>query len=246
VKFGFTDDQEPVDHGQSGEGIVPGHAFDAVRARHKTRQQLKALLLRQGRRYTGKSSWTAAHERYLAAVSLAHRAQDIVSLHRASIHPLMMSRLRTPGFATTMRVMLLAVSTLVNGCMPSNSIQIDIRARGQSEPLQKLLNGFAGSDFAEVRDVVPAVEAALAMPPSSVDVRAFQSSARPQVRCAFVVKSIPPRVFRVTCSEQDFVAHPSLIQPPFSDDGRAVLRTLVASFRAQFGVEAVPMPRALR
>jgi transposase len=48
-----------------------------VRARHKARQQLKALLLRQGRRYTGKSSWTAAHERYLAAVSFAHRAQDI-------------------------------------------------------------------------------------------------------------------------------------------------------------------------
>jgi transposase len=37
--------------------------IDAVRARHRARQQLKALLLRQGRRYTGKSSWTAAHER---------------------------------------------------------------------------------------------------------------------------------------------------------------------------------------
>ena len=51
--------------------------IDAVRARHKARQQLKALLLRQGRRYSGKSSWTAAHERYLATVSFAHRAQDI-------------------------------------------------------------------------------------------------------------------------------------------------------------------------
>lgn len=50
---------------------------DAVRARHKARQQLKALLLRQGRRYAGKSSWTAAHERYLATVSFAHRAQNI-------------------------------------------------------------------------------------------------------------------------------------------------------------------------
>jgi transposase len=50
---------------------------DAVRARLKARQQLKALLLRHGRRYTGKSSWTAAHERYLATLSFAHHAQDI-------------------------------------------------------------------------------------------------------------------------------------------------------------------------
>ncbi|HEY2276282.1 MAG TPA: IS110 family transposase [Steroidobacteraceae bacterium] len=50
---------------------------DAVRARLKTRQQLKALMLRHGRRYTGKSSWTAAHQRYLATVSFAHPAQDI-------------------------------------------------------------------------------------------------------------------------------------------------------------------------
>jgi transposase len=51
--------------------------IDAVRARLKARQQLKALLLRHGRRYTGKTSWTAAHERYLAKVSFTHRAQDI-------------------------------------------------------------------------------------------------------------------------------------------------------------------------
>ena len=47
--------------------------IDAVRARLKARQQLKALLLRHGRRYSGKTSWTAAHERYLATVSFAHR-----------------------------------------------------------------------------------------------------------------------------------------------------------------------------
>jgi len=50
---------------------------DAVRARLKARQQLKALLLRQGRRYSGKTSWTAAHERYLADISFPHPAQDI-------------------------------------------------------------------------------------------------------------------------------------------------------------------------
>ncbi len=52
--------------------------IDTVRARLKARQQLKALLLRHGRRYTGKSSWAAAHERYLAEeVSFEHRAQEI-------------------------------------------------------------------------------------------------------------------------------------------------------------------------
>jgi len=50
---------------------------DAVRARLKARQQLKALMLRHGRRYSGKTSWSAAHERYLAAVSFAYPAQDI-------------------------------------------------------------------------------------------------------------------------------------------------------------------------
>jgi transposase len=50
---------------------------DAVRARLKARQQLKALLLRHGHRYTGKTSWTLAHERYLAKVCFAHSAQDI-------------------------------------------------------------------------------------------------------------------------------------------------------------------------
>ena len=50
---------------------------DAVRARAKARQQLKALLLRHGRRYAGKSSWTAAHERYLAEIGFKHPAQDI-------------------------------------------------------------------------------------------------------------------------------------------------------------------------
>jgi transposase len=59
---------------------------DAVKARHRARQQLKAMLLRHGRRYTGKSSWNEAHERYLATVSFAHAAQDIAfTEYRAAI-----------------------------------------------------------------------------------------------------------------------------------------------------------------
>jgi len=50
---------------------------DAVRARLKARQQLKAMLLRHGRPYTGKGAWTQAHERYLARVAFEHTAQAI-------------------------------------------------------------------------------------------------------------------------------------------------------------------------
>jgi transposase len=51
---------------------------DAVRARHKPRQQLNALLLRHGYRYTGRSRWTAAHERYLADLKFPDPAQYTV------------------------------------------------------------------------------------------------------------------------------------------------------------------------
>jgi transposase len=50
---------------------------DAVRARLKARQQLKAMLLRHGYRYSGAGSWTAAHERYLALVNFDYTAQNI-------------------------------------------------------------------------------------------------------------------------------------------------------------------------
>lgn len=59
---------------------------DAVRARLKARQQLKAMLLRHGHRYTGRSSWTEAHERYLAKVSFAEPAQDIaIAEYRSAV-----------------------------------------------------------------------------------------------------------------------------------------------------------------
>ena len=50
---------------------------DALRARLKARQQLKALLLRHGRRYTGRSSWNPTHERFLSTISFSQPAQDI-------------------------------------------------------------------------------------------------------------------------------------------------------------------------
>ena len=51
---------------------------DAVRDQRRSRQQLKALLLRLGYRYTGKSSWTEAHLRYLRELEMSHPAQKAV------------------------------------------------------------------------------------------------------------------------------------------------------------------------
>ena len=50
---------------------------DAVREQRNGRHRLKALLLRNGIPYAGKTSWTAAHLRWLAKVSLAYPAQQI-------------------------------------------------------------------------------------------------------------------------------------------------------------------------
>jgi len=59
---------------------------DAVKARLRARQQLKAMLLRHGHRYTGKRPWNEAHERYLAEVSFAYAAQNIAfTEYRAAV-----------------------------------------------------------------------------------------------------------------------------------------------------------------
>ena len=50
---------------------------DAKIAQRKVRQQLKALLLRNGIRYEGKSSWIPAHLRWLSELALPQPAQQI-------------------------------------------------------------------------------------------------------------------------------------------------------------------------
>ncbi len=51
---------------------------DAINDQRRTRQQLKAQLLRLGYKYTGKTSWNEAHERYLRELVLPHAAHKIV------------------------------------------------------------------------------------------------------------------------------------------------------------------------
>lgn len=50
---------------------------DAVREQRNGRHRLKALLLRNGVPYAGKTSWTAAHLRWLAKLKLGYPAQQI-------------------------------------------------------------------------------------------------------------------------------------------------------------------------
>lgn len=51
---------------------------DAKICEQKSRQQLKAFLLRNGIRYHGKTSWTLAHMRWLSDMKLPNSAQQIV------------------------------------------------------------------------------------------------------------------------------------------------------------------------
>ena len=50
---------------------------DAVRECRNARHRLKALLLRNGINYAGKTAWTAAHLRWLATLKLQHAAQQM-------------------------------------------------------------------------------------------------------------------------------------------------------------------------
>jgi len=50
---------------------------DAVNLRLKVRQQLKGFLLRQGRRYDGKTSWTKMHHRWVADQRFDQQADQI-------------------------------------------------------------------------------------------------------------------------------------------------------------------------
>lgn len=51
---------------------------DAIRAQRAARHQLKALLLRNGIRYVGKSAWTPGHRRWIARLKLPDPVQQIV------------------------------------------------------------------------------------------------------------------------------------------------------------------------
>lgn len=51
---------------------------DAVKALKTARHQLNAFLLRYGKRYPGKGTWTPSHMRWLSDIALPHPSQQIV------------------------------------------------------------------------------------------------------------------------------------------------------------------------
>ena len=51
---------------------------DAVDDRRRSRHRLKGFLLRHGYHYQGRSSWSAAHERYLRELMLPHPAMKVI------------------------------------------------------------------------------------------------------------------------------------------------------------------------
>jgi len=52
--------------------------FQVSRQQHRARQQLKMFLLRHNIRYAGKTSWNAAHLRYLAQIKMPFPVQQII------------------------------------------------------------------------------------------------------------------------------------------------------------------------
>ncbi|RUV77900.1 IS110 family transposase, partial [Mesorhizobium sp. M1A.F.Ca.IN.020.32.1.1] len=50
----------------------------AYEAQKQARQQLQSFLLRHGRHYTGRKTWTRAHGRWLASQTFDHQAHQIL------------------------------------------------------------------------------------------------------------------------------------------------------------------------
>ena len=50
---------------------------DAVGARLRVRLQMQAMMLRHGRHYEGKRSWSQAHDRHLSTIRFEHPAQEL-------------------------------------------------------------------------------------------------------------------------------------------------------------------------
>ena len=69
----------------------------AVRVLGKARQHLQGFLLRHGRIYAGRTTWTLAYRRWLATLRFAHPAQQIVL--QDYIHAVQDAERRVPSLA---------------------------------------------------------------------------------------------------------------------------------------------------
>jgi transposase len=97
---------------------------DAVRECRKARHRLKALLLRNGITYAGKSAWTAAHLRWLATLKLEHAAQQIAL--REYLHAVTEATARIARLEQAMRVALpeWSLATVVQALQAMRGVQL--------------------------------------------------------------------------------------------------------------------------
>lgn len=77
---------------------------DAVREQRNSRHRLKALLLRNGIAYSGRSSWTAAHLRWLASVKMPEPPQQLA--FQEYLHAISESTARIQRLEQAMRELL--------------------------------------------------------------------------------------------------------------------------------------------
>jgi transposase len=97
---------------------------DSVRECRNARHRLKALLLRNGTPYSGKSSWTGAHLRWLATLKLPHSAQQIG--FQEYLHSITEATARTQRLEQAMREALAqwTLKPLVQALMSMRGVQL--------------------------------------------------------------------------------------------------------------------------
>jgi len=97
---------------------------DGVRECRNARHRLKALLLRNGIAYAGKSSWTAAHLRWLATLKMQHAARQIG--FQEYLHSITESTARIARLEQAMREALpeWSLKPLVHALMAMRGVQL--------------------------------------------------------------------------------------------------------------------------
>jgi len=97
---------------------------DGVRECRNARHRLKALLLRNGITYAGKSSWTGAHLRWLATLKLEHSAQQIG--FQEYLHSITEATARIQRLEQAMREVLVdwTLKPLVQALMSMRGVQL--------------------------------------------------------------------------------------------------------------------------
>jgi hypothetical protein len=133
------------------------------------------------------------------------------------------------------------------GCTPAHVASFRLDPPDRRIVLHEVTDLLDKAGFQDITAPTVGVAEATGKPPNSPApvIRVFEDRGRPQVRCSIVVEPAP-KVWTIGCSEEDLSEHPSVLPPPMSNDAKAILRALAASFRMQFGTDAVSMPHELR